>query len=676
MLKRVLIANRGEIARRIARTCARLGVEYVAVHSEADTEAEHLFGAFARAPIGPAPAAESYLNIDALVDAAVRHGCDAVHPGYGFLSENPRFAERVLAAGLTFVGPRPETIAAMGDKSTARALMAAAGVPVLPGSAEATESVDALLADARRIGYPLILKPTAGGGGKGMRVVHEEAELADAAAEAIRLGRAAFGDGRVLAERYVARPRHIEVQVFGDVHGAVVHLFERDCSLQRRHQKIVEEAPAAGLDPTVRAALLDAAVRGAEALKYVNAGTFEFILGPAGDFYFLEVNTRLQVEHPVTEEITGLDLVEWQLRVAAGEPLPLAQEEISATGHAVECRVYAEDPAAGFRPAPGRALLARWPESVRVEAAFEDAGAAPEHYDPLVAKLIAHGPDRATALRRLRAALGATAVLGLTTNVGFLARLLDEPRVRAGRMDTHLVDRVVADGAAEPEEAAVACAAAMAGLGGPYPDSPWFGGLGPLDRAALDPAAPLGRIAVRRGERERVARLLSRSGRGLVVAVDEVPFDVSGAARGRLWHGRVGPHTWFGLRTGEGYELAVDGYRIALAEHVYGLENDQNTDNVLRSTLPGTVVALPHAAGDVVEAGETVLVLEAMKMEHRLVAPARSVIASLGAALHDAVAAGQVLAVLEPAGDDLVEDHAGAPIAAAQLENERTDHGN
>ena len=673
MLKRVLIANRGEIARRIARTCARLGVEYVSVYSDADAAAEHLFGAFARARVGPAPAAESYLDIDALVDAAVRHGCDAVHPGYGFLSENPRFAERVLAAGLTFVGPGPETIAAMGDKSTARTLMAEAGVPVLPGSARATESVDELLADARRIGFPLILKPTAGGGGKGMRVVYEEAELADAAAEAVRLGRAAFGDGRVLAERYLARPRHIEVQVFGDEHGNVVHLYERDCSLQRRHQKIVEEAPAAGLDPEVRAALLAAAVRGAAALKYVNAGTFEFILGPDGDFYFLEVNTRLQVEHPVTEEITGLDLVEWQLRVAAGEPLPLAQQEITATGHAVECRVYAEDPAAGFRPAPGRALLARWPGSVRVEAAFDEAGAAPEHYDPLVAKLIAHGPDRSTALRRLRAALGETAVLGLTTNVGFLARLLDEPQVRAGRMDTHLVDRVVADGAAEPEDAAVACAAAMTALGGgqtaaPAP-SPWLGGLGPLDRVGLDPAAPLGRIALRRGGRERVARLHGRSGHGLAVTVDEAPFDVSGTVRDRIWQGRVGAHGWYGLRTADGYEIAVDGHRIALAERVHGQEGDQNTDNVLRSTLPGTVVALPHPPGAVVDAGQTVVVLEAMKMEHRLVAPARSVIASLGAALHEAVAAGQILAVLEPADDD-------APSAPTQPQNERTEHGN
>ncbi|MFF4397137.1 acetyl/propionyl/methylcrotonyl-CoA carboxylase subunit alpha [Streptomyces sp. NPDC001480] len=655
MLKRILIANRGEIARRIARTCARLGVEYVCVYSDADAGADHLTGAFEKVRVGAAPAARSYLDIDALIDAALRSGCDAVHPGYGFLSENPRFAERVVEAGLTFVGPRPETIRAMGDKATARKLMAAAGVPVLPGSPEATESHAELAADARSIGYPLILKPAAGGGGKGMRVVTDESQLADAAAEAVRLGRAAFGDGRVLAERYVPSPRHIEVQVFGDTQGSVVHLYERDCSLQRRHQKIVEEAPAFGLDESVRTAMLSTAVRGARALGYVNAGTFEFILGPDGDFYFLEVNTRLQVEHPVTEEITGIDLVEWQLRVAAGEPLPVPQEEITSSGHAIECRVYAEDPAAGFRPAPGRAVYARWPDSVRVEAAFDTAGEASQHYDPLVAKLVAHGPDRAAALRRLDAALGSTTVLGLTTNVGYLTHLLGEPRVRAGRTHTHLVDGVSPADGHETADLAIACAASIAAMPAPETASPWWGRLGPLDRAALAPDAPLGRITVRcRGSR-RQAAITARTGSVLAVRVGDRTVDVRITRQGPVWTGHAGGHRWSGTRVGADVELCIGGDRFTITDDVRSDRDAAASDNVLRASLPGVVVSLPHAEGDRVEAGETVVVIEAMKMEHRLTAPAPATIEKLGCALHAAVAAGQVLAVLLP------EESSGPP---------------
>ncbi|MGW6156185.1 acetyl-CoA carboxylase biotin carboxylase subunit, partial [Streptomyces sp. NPDC055144] len=451
MVKRLLIANRGEIARRIARTCRRLGIEYVAVHSEADGAAAHLDGAFEQVLIGPSPAADSYLRADALIDAALRTGCDAVHPGYGFLSENAEFASATAAAGLVFVGPDASTIAAMGDKATAKRLMAEAGVPVLPGSADATESSDDIRAHADRIGYPVILKPVAGGGGKGMQVIEHERDLAPAVEAAVRLARASFGDGRLLVERYLRRPRHIEVQVFGDTHGNVVHLFERECSLQRRHQKIVEEAPAVNLPADVREALLSAAVRGAQAIGYTNAGTFEFILDSAGDgdggFYFLEVNTRLQVEHPVTEAITGLDLVEWQLRTAAGEQLPLAQGEITTSGHAIEVRVYAEDPDADFRPAPGRALATLWPTDLRVDAAFDGAGDVPVFYDPMIAKLIAHDPARPAALARLLHAVRSTAVLGLTTNLGFLADLLRDPRVSAGLIDTHLVDEFAARGA-------------------------------------------------------------------------------------------------------------------------------------------------------------------------------------------------------------------------------------
>ncbi len=653
MLKRLLIANRGEIARRIARTCRRLGVEYVTVYSDADRSAPHLEGAVESVRLGPEAAADSYLHIEAVVGAALRTGCDAVHPGYGFLSENPRFAQAVADAGLVFVGPDAAMIAAMGDKATARALMAEAGVPVLPGSEEATESVERLVADARRIGYPVILKPVAGGGGKGMRVVEAEAGMPDAVAEAVRLGRANFGDGRLLAERYVSRPRHIEVQVFGDVHGSVVHLFERECSLQRRHQKIVEEAPAVGLDPAVRAALLDAAVRGAEALGYVNAGTFEFILDTDGRFFFLEANTRLQVEHPVTEEITGVDLVEWQLRVAAGERLPLAQHEITAVGHAVECRVYAEDPDAGFRPAPGRADVVAWPAGVpdvRVEAAFDTYGDVPAFYDPMIAKLIARGPDRASALRRLAGAARTTAVVGLTTNLGFVADLLRDPRVVAGRLDTHLVDAFVAENPPRALSAeAAACAAAMeVPPPGDPAASPWTGTVGPLDRPSLDPDAPLGRLVLCDGGRELEARLTGVRDGAVQVLVHDRAFRVTVSHRDGLFRGRVADRDWAGRRTADGFDLVLDGHRTALATRTHTENDTDAADNTVRSPMPGTVVALSCAVGDRVEKGAVLMVVEAMKMENRVLAPLSGVVEDVRCTLNGTVSADQILAVVTP----------------------------
>ncbi|GAA4303762.1 acetyl-CoA carboxylase biotin carboxylase subunit [Streptomyces venetus] len=650
MPKRVLIANRGEVARRIARTCRRLGVEYVTVYSEADRDAAHLEGAVDRIRIGGAAAADSYLNTGALVDAALRTGCDAVHPGYGFLAESPRFASAVAEAGLVFVGPSPATIAAMGDKATARALMAEAGVPVLPGSGEATESAERLRADARRIGFPVILKPVAGGGGKGMRVVESEDGMAEAVAAAVRIGRSAFGDGRLLAERYVARPRHIEVQVFGDTHSGVVHLFERECSLQRRHQKIVEEAPAVGLPPGVREELLDAAVRGARSLGYVGAGTFEFIVDPNGGFFFLEVNTRLQVEHPVTEEITGVDLVEWQLRVADGRPLPLAQHEITASGHAVECRVYAEDPRSGFRPAPGHAQVVEWPAGVRVEAAFDEAGTVPAFYDPMFAKLIARGPDRSAALQRLVAAVRDTSVIGLTTNLGFLAGLLQAEHVVTGRLDTHVVDTFVTENAPDDHLAeAAACAAAMelpvTDL--PYA-SPWLGTVGPADRRHLDPDAPLGRLTVLHGGRELRAALTGRRGDSVRVDCGDGELAVTVAHRDGLFRGTVGEHRWTGLRTAEGYELVVSGGRVALASRTYDAVGAEASDSAVRSPMPGTVVGLPRAAGDVVEAGEVLVIVEAMKLENRVLAPLRGRVDEIRCALNDIVSADQILVSLTP----------------------------
>jgi acetyl-CoA/propionyl-CoA carboxylase, biotin carboxylase, biotin carboxyl carrier protein len=654
MLKRVLIANRGEIARRIARTCRRLGIEYVAVYSEADSSAAHLDGAVEQVAIGGAAAADSYLNIEAVVEAALRTDCDAVHPGYGFLSENPRLAEAVARAGLVFVGPGAETIAAMGDKARARTLMAQAGVPVLPGSSQATDSLAVLTEEAERIGFPVILKPVAGGGGKGMAVVADAAALPEAVEQAVRIGRSAFGDGRLLVERYVARPRHIEVQVFGDSHGNVVHLYERECSLQRRHQKIVEEAPAAGLAADVREALLAAAVRGAEAIGYVNAGTFEFILD-GEDFFFLEVNTRLQVEHPVTEEVTGVDLVEWQLRVAAGEPLPLAQQQIAVSGHAIEARVYAEDPEAGFRPAPGSAAAVRWPGGVRVEAAFDDtpegpqAGAhgtatVPPFYDPMIAKLVAHGANRDAALRQLTGAIEQTSLAGLTTNLGFLAGLLAEPEVLAGRLDTHLVDDLVAGSAHRGcTRLAVACAAAM---DVPVPDSPWTGSIGAFGRADLDPDAPLGRIVVRGDDREWQGRLAGASADLARVSVDGQTLRVRTRGRGHLFHGTVDDIPWTGLRTADGYDITVGGYRKALAVPSFAEDGARGSDGAVRIDMPGTVVAVPGAAGDPVQAGDVLVVVESMKLENRVLAPFAGV-PDIRCAVGDVVAAGQVLAVVK-----------------------------
>ncbi|MFZ3561558.1 MULTISPECIES: acetyl/propionyl/methylcrotonyl-CoA carboxylase subunit alpha [unclassified Streptomyces] len=657
MLKRLLIANRGEIARRIARTCRRLDIEYVTVYSDADASAPHLEGAVESVRIGPAAAADSYLHIESIVDAALRTGCDAVHPGYGFLSESHLFASAVAEAGLVFVGPDAATIAAMGDKATARSLMAEAGVPVLPGSREATESAELLVEDARRIGYPVILKPVAGGGGKGMRVVEDEAGMADAVAEAVRLGRGNFGDGRLLAERYVPRPRHIEVQVFGDSHGGTVHLFERECSLQRRHQKIIEEAPAAGITPEVRTALLEAAVRGAEALGYVNAGTFEFILDAKGRFSFLEVNTRLQVEHPVTEEITGIDLVEWQLRVASGERLPLAQHEITATGHAVECRVYAEDPDAGFQPAPGRAHVVRWPvgvPDVRVEAAFDTSAEVPAFYDPMIAKLIARGPDRVSALRRLADATRTALVVGLTTNLGFLTDLLEDTRVVTGRVDTHLVDAFVADTPRRGGASAVAaaCAAAMhvppLPSGAAAPASPWTGTVGPLDRRALDADAPMGRIALSDDGQDVEARLTGVHGGTVDVTVHDRPFRVSVSHGAGLFRGTVGDRRWAGLRTADRFELIIDGRRTVLTARTRAEADSETVDNTLRSPMPGMVVALSCAVGDRVEEGAVLMVVEAMKMENRILAPLAGVVEEIRCTLHGSVSTDQVLAVITP----------------------------
>jgi acetyl-CoA carboxylase biotin carboxylase subunit len=443
VLSTVLVANRGEIARRVFRACRRAGVGTVAVFSEADREAPHVRDADRSALLGPAPARESYLDIERILDAARRTGADAVHPGYGFLSENWRFAEACRAAGLTFIGPPAEAIRAMGDKTEARRLMAAAGVPTVPGSPGPVADAAAAEAAAGPIGFPLIIKAAGGGGGIGMARVDRAADLAAAFATATRRAQSAFGNAAVYLERYLERPRHVEVQVFADAHGAVVHLHERECSIQRRHQKLVEESPAPGLDPATKRGLTEAAVAGARAIGYVNAGTMEFLVDAAGRFYFLEMNTRIQVEHPVTEEVTGLDLVVEQLRVAAGERLSWSQEAIVQSGAAVEIRAYAEDPDKNFLPSPGTITRLALPagEGIRVESGVESGSVVSVHYDPLLFKLIVRGRDRDEALARMRAAIAATEVEGVRTTLPFLARVLEHPDVRRGLLHTQMVDQ-------------------------------------------------------------------------------------------------------------------------------------------------------------------------------------------------------------------------------------------
>jgi 3-methylcrotonyl-CoA carboxylase alpha subunit len=485
MITRLLIANRGEIALRIIAACRELGIATVAVYSDADEHALHTRSADDAIGIGPAPSAQSYLNVDAVIGAARTAGADAIHPGYGFLSQNAAFARACESAGITFVGPRSDTIASMGSKIEARQLMQQAGVPVVPGATPADQTDAGLHAAIEGVGLPALVKASAGGGGKGMRAVREPSEIEDAVPAARREALAAFGDGTLYVERLVDRPRHVEVQVFGDHHGTVVHLFERECSAQRRHQKIIEEGPAPGITQTLRDHLTAAAVRAAAAVSYRNAGTVEFLVEPDGiNFYFLEMNTRLQVEHGVTELVSGVDLVGAQLLVASGERLPWTQDALSQRGHAIEARVYAEDPSSGFLPQAGRLLLYREPRmpGVRVDAGVAENDAVPVYYDPLLAKVIAVAETRDLAIVRLRAALHAYPVLGVRSNVSFLLRILDHPRFRDGAIDTGFVDREIAALLTGPGaipafvHAAIAAHAAPAPLAGAtMPDAwdPW-----------------------------------------------------------------------------------------------------------------------------------------------------------------------------------------------------------
>jgi len=684
MFKSVLVANRGEIACRVFRTARRMSIRTIAVYSEADAKALHARAADEAVLIGPAPARESYLDAAKVLAAAKATGAEAIHPGYGFLSENADFAEAVTAAGLIWIGPPPAAIRAMGLKDEAKKLMIAAGVPVTPGYLGEDQSEATLTAEAARIGYPVLIKAVAGGGGKGMKRVDRAEDFAAGLASAQREGQSSFGDPRVLIERYITRPRHIEVQVFGDQHGNVVHLYERDCSLQRRHQKVIEEAPAPGMDAATRKAVTDAAIKAARAVHYEGAGTIEFIADAsdglkADRLWFMEMKSRLQVEHPVTEAVTGVDLVEWQFRVAAGEPMPLKQDEITLTGWAMEARLYAEDPANGFLPSIGRLEHFVLPEPspstgegwegveagsstsspegtdasrtlsansrrpphpptpspsrgrgavVRVDTGFEQGSEVSQFYDPMIAKLIVHAETREEASEALAEACSEVEVWPVKTNAGFLVRCLEHPRFVGGDVDTGFIAADEGDLAAEPlSEMGVEDAADhLRHLASTKPEnstaSPWDNVSGVIGFRASAPARDAQSIVV--DGVPHVVRLLDE---------DDHPMTrLFGLSATRV----------IAFENGSAFNVSA----FALAGSGSG---GPASDGSLRAPMPGKIVATPAKTGDKVTKGQPVVVLEAMKMEHALVAPFDGVVETVGVSVGDQVAADTVLAVVKAA---------------------------
>jgi len=715
MFTSVLVANRGEIACRVFRTARRMGIRTIAVYSEADAKALHVREADEAVLIGPAPARESYLDAAKVLAAARATGAEAIHPGYGFLSENADFAEAVMAAGLVWIGPPPAAIRAMGLKDAAKSLMIAAGVPVTPGYLGEDQSLARLQTEADAIGYPVLIKAVAGGGGKGMKKVDRAEDFADGLASAQREGQSSFGDPRVLIEKYITRPRHIEVQVFGDTHGTVVHLYERDCSLQRRHQKVIEEAPAPGMDAATRKAVTDAAIKAAKAVNYEGAGTIEFIADAseglkADRIWFMEMNTRLQVEHPVTEEVTGVDLVEWQFRVAAGEPMPLKQDEIGLNGWAMEARLYAEDPANGFLPSIGKLEHFRLPEpspstgegwegveagwsssspkddgasraisghtlltphpptpspsrgrgaSFRVDTGVEEGGEVSQFYDPMIAKLIVHGDTREEAAEALAEACAGVEVWPVRTNAGFLVRCLEHPRFVEGDVDTGFI------GAEEPrllgtgpsENARIAALNLVA-------DNQHFG-----LRRTREPASPWesdadsGAVGFRLNANPRAfyrTRLSGELVEGSVLSNQTGDFTWKiELAGGRSALGRsnarqivVDRHVALGYTDAvSGLEGVIfergDAWAVSPVSHSGQSSGGPASDGALRAPMPGKIVATPAKPGDTVTKGQPVVVLEAMKMEHALVAPFDGVVGEIGVSVGDQVAADAVLATVE-----------------------------
>ncbi len=642
MTSTLLVANRGEIALRIFRTAERLGMRTVAVYSDADAGAPHVRAADVRKRIGPALASESYLRRDRILQAARESGAELVHPGYGFLAEDDRFAKDCEDFGFTFVGPPSHVLRRVGDKASARRLAVEAGVPVLPAYAEDDQSDNALVRAAAHSGFPVIVKPSGGGGGKGMTVVREPDALTEALASARRIARAAFDDDRLIIERYLDHPRHVEVQVIADRHGNVVHLGERDCSLQRRHQKILEESPAPGLDPVVRDDIHAAAIAFARQAGYVGAGTCEFLLGPDGDVGFIEMNARLQVEHPVTEMVTGLDLVELQLRVALGERLPLEQTEVRVDGHAIEVRVYAESPEEDFLPQAGRVEHVRWPDDVRVDAGIEEGTDVTPYYDPLLAKLIVHGDDRVGAVSALHRSLPRAEVLGVRTNLSFLNAVSQDAVLVDGRVTTDWLDGVTVAPAEDRAALDLACAIAAAAeteriLAGATKREPWSG-LGPWRTGGNGST----RVVLRPGGYERV-----------VVVEGAGPFVVHGVRVGR---GR-GCHQWWAHTpaAGEAAARGEDAWFVWVAGSAYEIPVGVGTRRAtaggparLDSPLPGQVIAVRVEVGQRVAEGEELVVVEAMKMEHAVRSPAMGTVRAVLCATGDQVRRGQPLVDFEP----------------------------
>jgi 3-methylcrotonyl-CoA carboxylase alpha subunit len=666
MFNKILIANRGEIACRVAATCKRLGIASVAVYSDADANAKHVAACDEAVHIGGSAAADSYLRIERIIEAALRTGARAVHPGYGFLSENEDFAHACEKAGLVFIGPPVSAIAAMGSKAAAKALMHAAAVPLVPGYHGDDQDAELLRGEADEIGYPVLLKASAGGGGKGMRVVERGEDFAAALASCKREAASSFGNDRVLIEKYLTRPRHVEVQVFADTHGGAVYLFDRDCSVQRRHQKVLEEAPAPGLSDELRRAMGEAAVAAARAVEYVGAGTVEFIMAD-GQFYFMEMNTRLQVEHPVTEMITGQDLVEWQLRVAAGEPLPLSQDELRIRGHAIEARIYAENPSRGFLPSTGTLKYLRMPEAVeftigaptrapvRIDSGVREGDTITPFYDPMIAKLVVHGADRDEALARLAHALKDCEAVGPQTNVEFLRRVVASEPFACADLDTGLIERhrdALFAPASRPfkEALALACAALLTREGGlAHGASPWdalshWRLNGPY-RQSIDWRD------VERDEAFGVVYARDGDARSLEHPQWTEPFD--------WWRGGE-PHA-FGAHIGDSrvtgrvfvdhdvFHVFCQGASLAfewtnLLAHAADAEHGEGR---LTAPMPGKVIAVLVEPGAVVEKGAPLIVMEAMKMEHTIGAPAAGKIAEVLFAVGDQVADGAQLLVME-----------------------------
>ncbi len=651
MFDKILIANRGEIACRIIRTARRMGVKTVAVYSDADRNALHVTLADEAVHIGPSPVGESYLVSEKVIEAARMRGAEAIHPGYGFLSENPAFVDQVVAAGLTFIGPSAASIRAMGLKDAAKRLMEKAGVPVVPGYHGEAQEIVLLASKAREIGYPVLIKARAGGGGKGMRRVDHPDDFAEALSGARREAKAAFGDDSVLVEKYVDKPRHIEVQVFGDNFGNAVHLFERDCSAQRRHQKVIEEAPAPGMTAEMREAMTEAAVKAAKAIAYSGAGTIEFIVDASEGlrpdrFWFMEMNTRLQVEHPVTEMITGIDLVEWQLRVAAGERLPKQQDEIVLDGHAFEARLYAEDPVRGFLPATGTLHHLKFPAAaapdcaLRVETGVRQGDAISPFYDPMIAKLVVHAPDRATALAALQSALAGTEVAGSTVNTAFLAALAVDPDFAAGDLDTGLIGRKQdALTAIPPPSSGIVATAALAASGfepNATTNDPWSS----LAGYAHFHATPR-RIGLKFGDEEISLEISVLDGKWIASEIPPPltpprkgegnsatlmsPSPLRGGVRGG---GSNAPRTaiWPGHVTV--FEKAV-AYTFAVPDPLAKADEAGASGDFLRAPMPGLVKIVRAASGDDVIKGQPLLILEAMKMEHTITAPHDGTIAEI-----------------------------------------------